>query len=248
MTDQPSIPAEDRAAHREAVLQRQVALLEQLAEAGLRMALAIEGEATEAKAAGEPVRDDAAMTFSRVARAVRMTVMLQSKLIRDADEAQTRAAVDPLSEEAMIAAAEEAMRLDPEGHMHKLRVERIFDRVAKSACGDDEERIGRLVIEAGERLDDEDLYGDILERPVGELVALLCRDLGLDPDWSRLAEEAWAREEIASGALSSPFLRPLPVAAANGRGGPPAAERVVERAGGHDSRPDWFSGPLHPSG
>jgi hypothetical protein len=247
MNTPPSTPAEDRAAWREAALQRQVQLLEQMAEAGLRMALVIESEAAEAKAAGEPVGKDAAMAFSRVARAVRQTSMLQAKLIKDADEALARAAAARSPEDVEDEAAEEAMRSDP-AYRQKFRVERIVERVAKTACGDDEDRIDRLVIEAGERLDDEDLYGDILEHPVGELVALLCRDLGLDPDWSRLAEEAWAREEIASGAPSSPFMRPLPVAAANGRGGPPAAERVVERAGGHYSRPDWFSGTAHPSG
>jgi hypothetical protein len=145
------------------------------------------------------VRDDAAMAFSRVARAVRMTGLLQAKLIRDMDEALARAAAAKSPEELIDEASEEAMRLDPEGHMRKFRVERIFERVAKAECGKDEDRIDRLCIEAGERLDDEDLYGDLLERPVGELVALLCRDLGLDPDWSRLAEEAWAREEITSG-------------------------------------------------
>ena len=52
--------------------------------------------------------------------------------------------------------------------------------------------------------------GDVRQRPVGELVALICRDLDLDPDWTRLAEEAWAKEEIASGVPSSPFLQQSP--------------------------------------
>ena len=41
---------------------------------------------------------------------------------------------------------------------------------------------------------------------MGELVALICRDFGLEPNWDALAQEAWAQAEIASGAPGSPFL------------------------------------------
>lgn len=80
---------------------------------------------------------------------------------RMTDRPQDDDAPDPDSEEGLALAADKAARLDPAYH-HKVRVERIVDRVAKAACGDDEDRIDRLVIKAGERLDDEDLYGDIL--------------------------------------------------------------------------------------
>ena len=65
------------------MLQRQSAMLERLAEAGLRMAEAIAGRVTEA-----PVDEDkpvapteAAMAFARVARAVRMAALLQTRLV-----------------------------------------------------------------------------------------------------------------------------------------------------------------------
>jgi hypothetical protein len=32
-----------------------------------------------------------------------------------------------------------------------------------------------------------------VSRPVGELVALICRDFGLEPNWDALASEAWAQ-------------------------------------------------------
>jgi hypothetical protein len=63
----------------------------------------------------------------------------------------------------------------------------------------------RLAEEAAERLEHDDIYGDLTTRPVGEIVALICRDLRLSPDWSRWAQEAWAQEEIRSGAPQSPF-------------------------------------------
>src|SRR5207244_1785388 len=89
----------------------------------------------------------------------------------------------------------------------KARVRRILDRVIEAEIGDEAEG-GRLAAEARERLEHDDIYGDVLARPVGEIIALICRDLGLSPDWSRLAEEAWAQEEIARGQAQSPFVPP----------------------------------------
>ncbi len=143
----------------------------------------------------------------------KLTALLQTRLLKDMDEARARAAFDRIREAAMPPVAdddaEEARRTDPL-YVHKARVEAIVERIAKGKAKNDEEKVDRLIREAGERLDDEDIYGDVLERPVGELVALICRDLGLDPDWTRLAEEAWAQEEIRIGAERSPFLRAAP--------------------------------------
>jgi hypothetical protein len=124
---------------------------------------------------------------------VRLTIMLQSKLVGELQASEEGAA-----RKAAALARQEA-RSDPE-YVHKARVEGIVERVAKAECGDDEDEIDRLVAEAAERLDDGDIYGEVLSRPIGELVALICRDLGLEPDWARLAEEAWAQAEIEGGA------------------------------------------------
>jgi len=43
--------------------------------------------------------------------------------------------------------------------------------------------------------------------PVSEIIAHICRDLRLEPDWPQLAEEAWAQDEIASGAPERPWRR-----------------------------------------
>jgi hypothetical protein len=202
---------------------RQLAMLDRLAEAGLQIAIALEtcAKAAAAAPADKPVDLDAvALGYSRVARAVRLSILLQSKLIEDKDKGD-RAAVRQRGTEERIAQAaaatvkaqadEEARRLDPL-YVRQMRIERIVERVAEREHGDDEERVDRLIAEAGERLDDEDLYGDILQRPLGEMVALICRDLGLNPDWERLAGEAWALEERATGDRRSPFsTSPSPI-------------------------------------
>lgn len=229
MSDQPyTDDTPDPAAWTQAALRRQVEVLERMAEAALELAVAIKDQAIHDGTAAE-----AAMPFSRVARSARMIALLQSRLLKDMDEARRRDALDPDSDEALVEAARKAALTDP-AYRHKFRVERVFDRVAKAACAEDEDRIDRLVIEAGERLDDDDLYGDILQKPVGELVALLCRDLGLDPDWTRLAQEAWAQAEIGRGAEGSPFTRAPPFSAENGGEDPladPGAKPGEERVG-----------------
>ena len=251
----PSTPPSDPAAYAGSVIRRQIARLDALADCGLAMAKEIERRTVQAPPEGEaaPPPETLAMAFSRVARAVRMTALLQARLLKEMDEGARRAAYDrrfappPVPEPVVIDDAEIDAALNDPAFVHKLRVERIVERVARAAH-DDDDAVDRLIAEAGERLDDEDLYGDVLARPVGELVSLICRDLGLDPDWERLSQEAWAIEEMASGVAGSPFnhpdsARPPPISAEIGGGGPPAdpglepgEERVVVGEG-HISPP-----------
>jgi hypothetical protein len=183
-------------------IERQLEMLGELAELGLEVARIVERRA-KAVDAGTSDADlqGVAMAYARVARAVRMTLLLQSRLINELKSHEMAAA----REAALALRAEDRARLAPHEE-HKARVERIVERVAKAQV-DDEDEVERLVDEAGERLDDDDIYGDVTARPIGELVALVCRDLGLDPDWTRLADEAWAQAEIEGGAAGWPPVR-----------------------------------------
>jgi hypothetical protein len=217
MSSQPTLSDhDDPAAWAQAVLRRQVERLDALAELGLDMAQAIAAEKA----------DGAVTAFSRVAKTVRLCGLLQSKLIKDMDEAYRRAlASAPLVEaQARIKATQQ----DP-AHDHKARVEKIVERQVRARHKGDEQEVERLMLEACERLDDDDIYRDVLTRPVGELVALICKDLGVDPDWPQLAQEAWAQDEIERGGEGSPFL-----AMTEGARPPPLAgegdHEVVERA------------------
>lgn len=187
----PSVSSEDRPgeAWARAVLQHQVDILGELAEIGLDIARAAGRKAAQCGETPSPDgADNTAMAYARVARAVRLTLMLQAKLVTDIRRLDA-------AEDGRIAEIQDAeARSEPE-YRHKVRVERIVERVALAAHGDDEDKVDALMREAGERLDDDDIYRDILTRPVGELVASLCRDLNLDPDWAKLAQEAWAQDE-----------------------------------------------------
>ena len=163
--------------------ERQLAILSELAEAGLEIALAlktriVETAALEPDPASAGACADLARAFDRVSRAVRMAIALRQRLLKDG----------PHGGEAARTAAQEA-RTQRAG-----RVRRIVRRVVRAEFKDGPllEAIDRQV---AERLLDPDITGE-LKAPIGALVAQICADLGLAPRWLALAEEAWAQEEI----------------------------------------------------
>ncbi len=46
---------------------------------------------------------------------------------------------------------------------------------------------------------------DCSRRPIGAVIALICKDLGATPDWERWAGEDWALEEARTRAPGSPY-------------------------------------------
>jgi hypothetical protein len=186
----------DRAA---ALIGPQLRLLERLAEIGVELAEAIVVQAKDA-AAPRVCQGDLSLAYTRVSRAVRQALMLQSKLIAalaalDAAEAD----IDPSSP-----------RADPD-YQIKARVERVIARTAQAQHEDDEdgdeadEAFDRLIADAAERLDDIDLYGDLLQRPMSEIVARIAHDIGLPLDWTVLAQEAWAQAEMQGDEVGAPL-------------------------------------------
>jgi hypothetical protein len=197
MNDQPCSETNDNVApHRAQLLyERQIAMLGQFAEVGLEMALDIARQVKAAADDGVAMTGDPALAYARVARSVRLTLMLQTKAIKAVQH------LDYLATQDAHAALQD----------RKVRTLRIVERIANREHGDID-TVDRLVEETAERLDRDDLYGDLLDRPLSELVDMICRDLGLDPNWPRLAQEAWARQEAASGEVGRPLaaLNPHP--------------------------------------
>jgi hypothetical protein len=212
MTDAPTSPAllpscpADEADWARAYAMRQLQMLGELAEIGLDVARAVERQASgSGQESGMPAapavfQGDLALAYSRVSRAVRLTLMLQSKLIEDLK------AADKAGAEVDAEAAKDEARSDP-AYQKKVRVEAIVERVIRAERPDDAETLDTLMTDACERLDDEDVYGDLMERPVSELVARICKDLGLTPDWAELAEELWAVREVQSGRPGWPLAQ-----------------------------------------
>ena len=174
--DLPEPPSEDRAE-----LDRQLAKLDRLGDLGLEIAEAL---ADQAKGGRMIVEGDIALAYDRVARAVRMTVMLHSRLMQDLRRARDEAAAGPAPARGEQAKA------------RKDQVARVVRRVAEGHEALDPFQVSWCAREASERLEHDDIYGPVMTLPVSELVQAICHDLGLTPDWARLADEAWAIEEM----------------------------------------------------
>jgi hypothetical protein len=157
------------------LVEQQLLRLGRLAEVGLEIAVALEAQAKGGEAV---VQGDVAMAYARVARAVRQTIMLQSKLIEALQEQeQGRAA-------RKAAARAGAARL----------IRGVIDDERKG----DTERAERLAAEAAERLREEN-FSNLLARPFADAVADICRDLGLSPDWLALAQDCAAVQAALAG-------------------------------------------------
>jgi hypothetical protein len=187
-----------------ALLDRQLEALGRLADMGMAMAEAVTQRATadEPGSDADPHLD--ALDFARVSRAVRMTFALQSRLIAEfkgASEARSTGVGQADDWSAGFGGRPDIVDNDV---VRKRQLKGIVEQLGEAASLDGE-AVERLVREAGERLEDDGFYRDLTERPMGEIVALICRDLGIEPDWELLSDIYWARQEIKKPPLGSPY-------------------------------------------
>jgi hypothetical protein len=138
----------------------------------------------------EPERDVGLM-FDRLARAIRLTTMLQVNL---ATERRTREQQDEAA--AAAVQAEETKRAASAERQHQSRkkteAKRILDEEVIEHEEPNEEDAETLREKLETRLEQNDEFADILHLPVGEIIARIAWSLGLDPDWTRWEVETWA--------------------------------------------------------
>ena len=188
-----------------ALIERQLVMLGELAELGLEVARAVErrarGLATEPEAAGEAEgRDqvgDIGLAYARVSRAVRQTVLLQSKLMHDLKAATFAQAQN--------------------------RARRASAR--RTAGGERVDGFGALECEAAERLEDAEALEGLPDLAFAELAAGICRDLGLGPERTARAMAPFAAP--ASCAAAAPSREPSGPAAQTRRDRPADGGREV---------------------
>jgi hypothetical protein len=230
-----------------AAFDQQLWVLGRLAQAGLNMALALEAQAiaTHPEAAADqgpqpygapkpapvsldflpPEPGELALAFTRVSRAVRMTVALQARLLKGdvggPNASASRAPAPPPLETR-------AQRANRAGT--------IVGRLAAGSDGDAFEAM-ELMERARERLFDVDITGDLLDRPIPDLIAEICRDLGLSPNWAEVQGEAWMRDGAPSDE-PTPRSRARP-SACPASASPPATSWASPAGppGGHKASP-----------
>jgi hypothetical protein len=175
-------------------------MLVELAEMGMTLCRAIVRQATDPDA-GPVIKGDVDLAFSRAALAVRRTVALRDRLMTELEAWDAAAARGVLKAERDQDYLDEAAET-----VSRERVQRIVKRAIETDRRSDRDT-ERLCEDAEERLEDSDIYGDMADRPFSEIVAQICQDLGVTPDWSRMAQEAWAREEMEHGPVGAPLAR-----------------------------------------
>jgi hypothetical protein len=173
-------PAEARAQHRFEVLR-------ELTDIGMELARDLRRQTAEPRGPDAPPVDFA-LTFARISRAVRQTLALEERF-----EAERRARHEKVEAERGVEASLRGMK-------RKEKVGEIVERVL-----DEHSYPERLNDSLWERLADAD-DTDFADRPVGEIVAAICKDLGVTVDWSLWEDEPWAAEALAAETAPAPFL------------------------------------------
>jgi hypothetical protein len=189
--------------------ERRLRLLEELSEIGMELARGLRDRANAelVDADGDAgSRRDPADAFARLSRAVRLTLALEAKT--DQALRDLKAGLAPAREEARSRAEKE--RIAGVAANYDDRKDEVFElvfAVAKAEI-DDNQAFGEVFEALVERLDEDEDYRDICERPLREIVERLCRDLDLSPDWSQWRDDGWAPGYSPDRFRFSPFNRP----------------------------------------
>ena len=193
-------------------------LLTELIEMGMDTARAIRGQALAQADAVQALADGdltnrplpggwitveaCGLAFSRITRAIRLTMAFRQRIIRDmAQDAKTalKAHKKLLKREAARAAA-----------VHQAKVKDRRDEIivdvtmAVIPSEEDIEVLGDTMRRVSERLKDVE-EPDLFDLPTGVLVARIVKDIGLPADWKQLQDRDWAIAEIANPPPGSPF-------------------------------------------
>jgi hypothetical protein len=187
-----------------AMFEWQIAMLGELAEDGLEIVHAIRDQAVAAAKHPEPSRIDFGLAYTRVSKSMRMTLSLQRRYILDLRFEFRHGQPAPAWDSP--APKTPAASVDRIGHglaTGGLSEAKAVDQLEQS-------------LDLYERLDDliEDLDDEIPDGPFNEILAKLCKDMGLAPDW---LERTQAR-----------LLERPPLQTAVCGGGEPSAERSEE--------------------
>jgi hypothetical protein len=187
----------ERMARHSSVLKRLVEIGMSAAEA-LECKAVAEAEAAEALAArlkagesmptpmGARPGPDIALAFSRLARSIQTSLLLEDTLV---DNFQKR-------EKSLAAEAAERKSQATEARRKRTRrqVERVVTEAIRAEAGDRGE-YDHLIRRLKVKIDQNDVYDDLATKSVEEMVVRLCRDLELSPDWQQWEGQAWLRTE-----------------------------------------------------
>ena len=162
--------------------------LRQLVAIGMDMARMLQDQAREASACDPGVVGaDLSLRFHRISRSIRMSLALDAKLASGFQAEMKERKATQLTERKALAKEAVSRQVDrdtPDRDLHRERSDRI------------------------EREDLEDFS----DKPVSEIIAIICADLGITPDWQAWSLEPWAIDERRTHVPGSPYnTHPTPI-------------------------------------
>jgi hypothetical protein len=207
---------------------KMVRTLTERTEIDLQSAKAALAKSADPDAAGRegppgpaPLRDPAG-DLARLSRCLRLTVVLEGRIARQlhrlrAGRARER---DARHEDAARRAAAEG---EARHQAARAKVEDLVtEAILAEGCEDEAESL-ELAEALDERLEDDDAYMNLEDRPLREVIEQMCADLCIEVDWSRWTGEAWTPPAFPFRPKFSAFNRPSrtrimpdPPAGANG--------------------------------
>ena len=181
-----------------------------LHDLGERVATAAAAPAGE-KAEGEAPPADAAGDFAKISRALRLTLDLEARFDETLRALQAGKAV-ALKERRESRVRRDA---DAERERREARREKVIAQVSIAIARESESEAGDFERSEAleERLDEDEAYGELIDRPLREVVGQLCADIGLTFDPAGWRENGWPEPPISGpGARSrwSPFRTASP--------------------------------------
>jgi hypothetical protein len=145
---------------------------------------------------------DPADAYAPLSRAIRLTLTLESRT--EAEIRDLKAGIVRVREEERTRIAK---RREADVQARGWKVRGLVMEAAEAEIAD-VDALEKLFEALEERLEEDEAYADFAERPVGETVERLCKDLALSPDWRRWNGEGWSRNDPLARPLFSEFNRP----------------------------------------
>ena len=151
------------------------------------------------------VRSDFGAIIAKIARAVRVTIMLEDKLMK---ERRLRlSGLEEQHETRRKEAGEERGRKQRRDRAHrKVIVDHVVRDFIRLEQPDRESR--EPFFDALDELWQDEEYENYEIQggwSIGETIAAICKELGVKPDWDRWKDKDWAVEEAANNTPGSPY-------------------------------------------
>ncbi|HLZ84205.1 MAG TPA: hypothetical protein VKQ54_11615 [Caulobacteraceae bacterium] len=189
-----------------------VRILTERTEIDLQSAKMLLAKSADPEAAGRegppgppPLRDPAG-DLARLSRCLRLTVVLEGRIAKRLQGLRAG-----LAREREARREDAASRAGAEREArHQAAREKVEDLVTEAIlAGDGDEAEALELAEAlDERLEDDDAYMNLEDRPLREVIAQMCADLCIEVDWSRWTGEGWTPPAFPFRPKFSPFNRP----------------------------------------